>query len=1145
TGTSLSQSPTSNTTYYASCKNGSCESSRVATSQVTVTTQPNSPTSVNVNNTTICSGTAVSLTATCSTGTLTWYNQSSGGTAIGTGTSLSQSPTVNTTYYASCKNGSCESSRVATSQVTVTTQPNSPTSVNVDNTTICSGTAVSLTATCSTGTLTWYNQSSVGTAIGTGTSLSQSPTVNTTYYASCKNGSCESSRVATSQVTVTTQPNSPTSVNVDNATICSGSSVSLTASCSSGTLTWYNQSSGGTAIGTGTSLSQSPTANTTYYASCKNGSCESSRVATSQVTVTTQPNSPTSVNVDNTTICSGSSVSLNATCSTGTLTWYNQSSGGTAIGTGTSLSQSPTSNTTYYASCKNGSCESSRVATSQVTVTTQPNSPTSINVDNTTICSGSSVSLTASCSSGTLTWYNQSSGGTAIGTGTSLSQSPTVNTTYYASCKNGSCESSRVATSQVTVTTQPNSPTSVNVDNTTICSGSSVSLTASCSSGTLTWYNQSSGGTAIGTGTSLSQSPTVNTTYYASCKNGSCESSRVATSQVTVTTQPNSPTSVNVDNTTICSGSSVSLTASCSSGTLTWYNQSSGGTAIGTGTSLSQSPTVNTTYYASCKNGSCESSRVATSQVTVTTQPNSPTSVNVDNATICSGTAVSLTATCSTGTLTWYNQSSGGTAIGTGTSLSQSPTVNTTYYASCKNGSCESSRVATSQVTVTTLPSAPTINAPSTLVVCSPNTLTLTASGCEGTVMWSNSSTGTSLTLSAVGTYTISATCTLNGCVSNVSTPVSGLEILSPVTPQASNTGPYKIGQTIQLNALGGTSYQWEGPNGFTSNTASPIIDNALPINAGTYTVTVSNGICSATATTSVMVDGIDPCTQVVAYQYVKAGNPYQPMFTLTNGMVIQQIPEQVSIMAVPVCPTIQVGSVDMTIVGPEINWTILQNVEPYAIFDNLAQSFNGRNFIPGTYTMTVTGYLEDNRVGGIVYGPVVTTFTVVGSMATISAPIVPNNALCAGSTIDVSFTTTGNFDLSNTFNIQLSDVNGSFTNPVIIGTTNSAGTVSCQIPQNLSDTGQYLIRVASSNQVVAGNPTMSFLTITAAARSLTNEISTGTVTEKASQQISAENKITSPASVTYQAGKSIILNPGFEAKEGSVFKAQIQGCAN
>ena len=293
------------------------------------------------------------------------------------------------------------------------------------------------------------------------------------------------------------------------------------------------------------------------------------------------------------------------------------------------------------------------------------------------------------------------------------------------------------------------------------------------------------------------------------------------------------------------------------------------------------------------------------------------------------------------------------------------------------------------------------------------------------------------------------------------------------------------------------------------------------------------------------IVNGIDPCAQIVDLQYVIAANPYQPLFSLSDGMTIQQIPQQVSIMAVPVCPTVNIESFDLTITGPELNWTILQNVAPFTVFDNYGTDFNGRNFIPGTYMVTVTGYAQDNRGGGIIYGPVVTTFTVVGSMATISAPTLSTPAICAGGNVDVSFSTSGSFDSGNQFQIQLSDVNGNFVNPTIIGTSSSAGTVACQIPLSAVGGNHYLVRVASSNQVLAGNPTMSFISVKPSVKTLVADISTGISIEEASTKITATNKIIAPAQVTYQAGNAIVLNPGFQASAGTVFKAEIQGCTN
>ena len=289
-------------------------------------------------------------------------------------------------------------------------------------------------------------------------------------------------------------------------------------------------------------------------------------------------------------------------------------------------------------------------------------------------------------------------------------------------------------------------------------------------------------------------------------------------------------------------------------------------------------------------------------------------------------------------------------------------------------------------------------------------------------------------------------------------------------------------------------------------------------------------------------------CLSIVDYQYVKAGNPYQTLFPLTNGMIINQLPDQISILVTDVCSNVTIESFEMNIQGPELNWNIIQNVAPNALFDNFDDNFNGRNFIPGNYSLTVTGYAQDNKGGGITYGPVVTNFTVVGNLATISMPTLSSPNICAGSTINVSFSTTGTFSPSNQFQIQLSDANGSFLYPTVIGSTNTAGTVPATIPLNTPEGSNYLIRVVSSNQVYAGNPTMSMLTVNPLNYTLTNpanNYTTENLTKKAVSTIVASNKISSPAQINYQAGNAIVFNSGFEVNAGAVFKAEIKGCNN
>ncbi|WP_337043008.1 RICIN domain-containing protein [Emticicia sp. 17c] len=60
-----------------------------------------------------------------------------------------------------------------------------------------------------------------------------------------------------------------------------------------------------------------------------------------------------------------------------------------------------------------------------------------------------------------------------------------------------------------------------------------------------------------------------------------------------------------------------------------------------------------------------------------------------------------------------------------------------------------------------TPPAAPTVTA-SSATVCNGSTVTLTASGCSGTVTWSGGQTGSTRVVGTAGTY--SATCTVSGC---------------------------------------------------------------------------------------------------------------------------------------------------------------------------------------------------------------------------------------------------------------------------------------------------------------------------------------------------------------------------------------------
>ncbi|MEY2692723.1 MAG: hypothetical protein RIT03_1113, partial [Bacteroidota bacterium] len=239
---------------------------------------------------------------------------------------------------------------------------------------------------------------------------------------------------------------------------------------------------------------------------------------TAAITINPTPATPTA---NSTTICGAQ----NATCSvTGsgvvgnTFKWYTASTGGTALAgqTGSSLNAYPVStNTTFYVSEANSTCESARVAVMQ-TVTTPPTLTAS--ASSATICAGQPTTLSvSSANSGySYSWNN------SAGTGTSVSVSPTTTTTYTitATDTSGGASNGCSTSGTVTVTVNP-VPTSVTAtaSSGTICNGSSINLTSTSNLSNITFADEGfesglpSGWTILQNGSGNLWATTTGTTY--------------------------------------------------------------------------------------------------------------------------------------------------------------------------------------------------------------------------------------------------------------------------------------------------------------------------------------------------------------------------------------------------------------------------------------------------------------------------------------------------------------------------------------------------------------------------------------------------------------------------------------------------------
>jgi hypothetical protein len=635
---SITVNPDQTTSYWVEVKND-CGATLSSTATITVvncvapsiTTQPSGST--------ISSGSAPLALAANGTDpvTITW--KTSAGVVVGSGAAITVSPTATTSYYAVVSNG-CGSVQSSTVTVTVSAGCVPPAiTMQPAGSTTDSGNSAGLSLAAS-GTLpltvTW--KTAAGTTVGTGSSISVSPTATTSYYATVTN-SCGSVQSATVPVTVNCLPRITVQPQSISVTAGGTATLSLTAT-GPGTLTvnWY---SGGALVGSGTSISGVPTQTISVYALVSN-SCGSVQSNTVTVTVnatcvppqiTTQPASAT--------ITSGAAASLSlGVTGDAPLTTVWKNAAGTQIGTGTTLAVSPSQTTSYYATVTNG-CGSVQSNTITITVC-HPPAITVQPVSETLAVTGqhATLSVTATGDGLTYQWYarDPSPGSFAAvsgATGPTLSTTPVNPTADYYVRVTGSCGTVNSATVTVirapdcvpvTISSQPQA-VSVNA-------GQTATLSAAGSGSdpyTYQWMESTNGNqyspASWGNGPTLYTTPPMTSYYYCMISNGcGTDVTNVVTVTVngciapSVTTNPQ-PTSVQANHT-------ATLTAFGYGGQAnlqvwyTWYSSTDGvhfsEELWGNGTSLQVTPATTTYYF--CRIGNyCRS--VDTSVATVTVTP--------------------------------------------------------------------------------------------------------------------------------------------------------------------------------------------------------------------------------------------------------------------------------------------------------------------------------------------------------------------------------------------------------------------------------------------------------------------------------------------------------------------------------------------
>jgi gliding motility-associated-like protein len=643
---------------------------------------------------------------------------------------------------------------------------------------------------------------------------------------------------------------------------------------------------------------------------------------------------------------------------------------------------------------------------------TQQNTPTA---STNPICPGNSTTLSiggGTLGGGNYTWYAGSCNSGVIGTGSSITVSPSSATTYYVdivgTCNTTACTSILVNVNGVQPT--PSNPSGASG----VCSGSTQVYTTIGSGG----YNWTvPAGTTINSGQgTTSINVTIGSTAGNICvtSTGACGTSAAACTPITITSTPSSPTSI-TGTTPVCLGSDNYSVGAVAGATSYSWSVTGGGTV--TGGQGTTAATINWTtagsWTVNCAAvNSCGNSVAATFPITINPHPN--ITITPSSTATCSG-ASSVTFTSNNGvTYTWTSADPTLNPL-TGSVVTASPTNTTAPTVYNVTGTDGNGCTNTANVSITVNPT-PTVTVAgggsSSQVVCSGNAVSPINFNVTpaGTVIWTNNNTAIGLgagpitgntiagytaptvTVQTIGIITANATSS-SGCTSTANTDLTyTITINSPPGPPVligGVTNPMQECQnvspavTLTVAPAGGAIPVWYHGTTFLTTGNTYIPPNST---VGTTVYTV---IDSAAAT------GCGAASGGVSLSVTVTINPLPspPIFTFpttANDTSCQGSP-----------PTLTVNSGTATAVWYSNN-TFLQTGSSYTPLASLA---------PGTYTYSIIDSIP--AVNGCINAPPSANTTTL-SLTVKPSPIAPvltaptgtNNIYCQGSPTPLTVST-------------------------------------------------------------------------------------------------------------------------------------------
>lgn len=402
---------------------------------------------------------------------------------------------------------------------------------------------------------------------------------------------------------------------VGNTILCSGDSLDI-AALGNAPMHWFRNNGDTTAFQIQNRYVSPPlTGNDTVFVRSINDMCFSTQKRIIGEVKTT-PDQPT-ISDDN--ICLNSRANLTATTNVGIINWFVDSLASVPFFTGNIYETSSlTSDTTMYVQAQNFNCTSNGKVkiTAHVSVDFAPQIPNTIT--DTSLCLlGGSINIKATSTNGdTIRWFNTPSGGTPVKIDENFTYTP-INegqSKIYVEAFDGRCASSRLS---INLNVKHFPKISLEPFN-EICEGDTASLKVAALKGNINWYANQNDIVPVYSGFELYNDLTTKShTFFVEPFEGACiDTQRYA---IELLVNPYGKISTNKTIST-CRNKNLTLTASSTYGSITWYDDVDLTNALTTGNTLNlMNVEADKSYWLTSNNKGCIS---APEKVTIKTIAN-------------------------------------------------------------------------------------------------------------------------------------------------------------------------------------------------------------------------------------------------------------------------------------------------------------------------------------------------------------------------------------------------------------------------------------------------------------------------------------------------------------------------------------------